>query len=148
MNDKAGRPTVVTEQVLSKLKAVLQRGISVKKACIYARIGEKTFYRHYNNDSVFRQFIEDCRDYVTIVAGEVITEDITKNKNVSTAKWWVERKDSDEFSLKQNFNVFQNGPNSSYEFITDDEFRSRARLAGVDKLNPKDIADALSASNG
>lgn len=133
----------MTAYTLSKLKAILQRGISVKKACIYAQIGEKTFYRHYNNDSEFRQIVDDCRNYVTIIASEVITEDITKNKNVSTAKWWLERKDSDEFSLKQNLNVFQNSPNNAYEFITDDEFRSRARLAGVDKLNPQDIADAL-----
>lgn len=141
MNDKAGRPTVVTEQVLSKLKAVLQRGISVKKACVYARIAEKTFYRHYNNDSVFRQFIEDCRAYTTLIAGEVVVDDIIKNKNVSTAKWWLEKKDPEEFVNKP---VVELNQTNNYEFISDEEFRQRFKEKGIDKLDPQLIANALS----
>ncbi len=95
-----GRPTVVTLDTVAKLLSVLQRGISITKACIYAHIDRATFYRKYKEDPEFRNKVDDARNFATVVAAEVVVDDIVKNKNVQTAKWYLERKDPEEYAQK------------------------------------------------
>lgn len=137
-----GRPTVITDDILSKLKAVLQRGISIKKACIYAGIGEKTFYRHYGNDSKFRQEIDNARNFATLAAGQIVVNDIVENKSVNTSKWWLERKDPEEFgfqSINQNNTVLNNQKN--YVFMSNDELRMYIKDNSIDKMDPMGLVD-------
>lgn len=144
----AGRPSVINEVVLSKLRAVLQKGLSIKKACQFAGIGEKTFYRHYNNDSEFRQLVEDCRNYVTLFAGEVVADDIVINKNVSTAKWWLERKEPNEFNNQAAITQIntQNNQNSTYISIPDANLKKWAEENEIGKLSVEQVSRILGYS--
>ena len=139
-----GRPTVITEDVLSKLKAVLQRGISVKKACQHAKIGEKTFYRNYKENEEFRQLIDDWKNFATVIAGEVVVDSIVKGKDVNTAKWWLERKDPTEFNSQVQISQLniQNNYNN-YQFFTDAEFKEKITELGIDKIPVEEIMEAL-----
>lgn len=102
-----GRPSVITKDILSKLEVVLKRGISIKKACIYAGIGEKTFYRNYNTNKEFRDTINDAKDYWLMIASDNLTEILLSNdpKNYETkialSKWILEKKEPEMFGKKR-----------------------------------------------
>ncbi len=98
---RAGRKTIVTEDVVRKLESILQLGVSDSLACQYARISRDTFYDHLKSDPQFLDRIESAKQLVTIAAGQVVTNDIIKNKDVASAKWWLERKAPDEFGDKK-----------------------------------------------
>lgn len=111
-----GRPTKITREVVRKLESILQLGVSDGIACQYAKISRDTFYDHLKNDPKFSDRIESAKQLVTIAAGQVVTNDIMVNKDVASAKWWLERKAPDEFGDKKaepppiqvNVGVFNN----------------------------------------
>ena len=96
-----GRKTIVTEEVVRKLESILQLGVNDTTACQYAKISRDTFYDHLKNDPHFSDRIQSAKDLVTIAAGQVVTNDIIVNKDVTSAKWWLERKAPDEFGDKR-----------------------------------------------
>ena len=97
-----GRPTVITEEVVRKLESILQLGVSDGIACQYAQISRDAFYDHLKNDPAFSDRIQSAKDLITIAAGQVVVNDITVNKDVASAKWWLERKAPDEFGDKKS----------------------------------------------
>ena len=99
--NKEGRPTIVTEEVVRKLESILQLGVNDTTACQYAKISRDTFYDHLKNDPHFSDRIQSAKDLVTIAAGQVVTNDIVQNRDVTSAKWWLERKTPDEFGDKK-----------------------------------------------
>ena len=114
--NSVGRPEVITEEVVQKLESILQLGVSDGMACQYAKIGRTTFYKKLKEDEEFADRIQSAKDLVTISAGQVVTKAIVKDKDLTTAKWWLERKAPDEFGDKKaelppvqvNVGVFNN----------------------------------------
>ena len=98
--NKVGRPTKITEEVVKKLQSILQLGVNDTVACQYAKISRETFYNRLEVDEVFRDVIESAKQLVTIAAGQVVSQSIIKDKDVASAKWWLERKAPDEFGIK------------------------------------------------
>ena len=98
--NSVGRPTVMTEEVVRKLESILQLGVNDSLACQYAGIGRTAFYEKIKEDEKFANKIQSAKDLVTIAAGQVVTNDIIKNKDVASAKWWLERKAPNEFGIK------------------------------------------------
>ncbi len=141
-----GRPTVLTPDTVAKLVSVLQRGVSITKACIYARIDRATFYRKYNEDADFCSKIDQARNFATIAAAEVVTDDIVKNKNVQTAKWYLERKDPEEFAQKGIIQVNKK-EEQKYYFMTDQQVKEYAKATGLDKINPVDLLEVTCKDN-
>lgn len=94
----AGRPTIMTDEILQKLESVFKLGVTNGVACNYADIAESTFYDHYKKDPVFRRKIDSAKDYARIAAGNVVVDSIVNGKDVESAKWWLAKKHSDEFS--------------------------------------------------
>lgn len=101
VQNKVGRPTVIIEVVVRKLESILQLGVSDGTACQYAKISRDTFYDHLKNDPHFSDRIQSAKDLVTIAAGKTVTNAIVNDKDVATAKWWLERKAPDEFGDKR-----------------------------------------------
>ena len=99
--DNRGRNTVITEEVVRKLESILQLGVSDVTACQYAKIGRTAFYGRLKSDEDFANRIKSANDLVTIAAGQVVTNDIIVNKDVTSAKWWLERKAPEEFGDKK-----------------------------------------------
>ncbi len=77
-NKKAnGRPAKVNYTVMSKLEDALQHGSSISEACAYAGISRDTFYRHFRNEKVFAEKINNARTNLLYLSklGEVVAYD-------------------------------------------------------------------------
>jgi len=56
-----GRPSKVNYKIIIKLSDALQHSASVSDACKYAGISRDTYYRHFNNESVFAEKMNDAK---------------------------------------------------------------------------------------
>lgn len=102
--NKVGRPTVMTENVLRKLEYAFMRGLPDREACDYADIGTTTLYDYCKENPEFAERKETLKQHPTAKARLNVTEAI-ENGDVDLSKWWLERKRKDEFSLKQEINA-------------------------------------------
>jgi len=106
---KVGAPTVITPEVEKKLESILKIGGTIAEATSYAGIGERTYYDRQKASEEFSQKMAAAKHYADVAAKNVVVRAITEDKDLITAKWWLERHTS-EFGNKpgvlQQFNVY------------------------------------------
>jgi len=107
-SNKVGRPTVFTEDVLSKLKEAFLKGYSDTEACLYAEIGLSTLYSYQKDNPEYVDKKNIWKENQKIKAKNVINDALEK-KDRDVAKWYLERKSKDEFSEKKNIDVMTGG---------------------------------------
>lgn len=93
-----GRPMSVTPEVLAKLEQAFAIGASDKEACFYADISPDALYTYQNKYPEYCQRKDALKLRPVLAARQKVIDDI--NKDVNTAKWYLERKLKSEFSLK------------------------------------------------
>ena len=98
--NKGGRPTVMTEEIVSKLEYGFMKGLNVTECCHYADISRQTYYEYLEKNPGYSDRIEELRSKPSARAKLNITEAI-ENGDTDLSKWWLERKNKDEFSTKQ-----------------------------------------------
>jgi hypothetical protein len=96
---KVGRPTVMTPEIVNKLEQAFANAFTDEQACIFADISKPTLYEYIKENPSFSDRKEQLKKRVDIKAKTQVIEAI-KNGDMPTAKWWLERKCKDEFSLK------------------------------------------------
>lgn len=97
-SNKGGRPTAVTAEVVAKLEEAFRLGCNIETACSHAGINKATYYRRLEADSDFATKMQGYQNYARLAAGSVVMQAIVKDKDVATARWWLEKKHSGEFS--------------------------------------------------
>lgn len=100
----AGRPKVITDEVVAKLEEAFLYGLTDLEACLYADISKNTLYRYIEENEEFRDRKELLKKQPLIKAKLNINKDII-NGDINTSKWYAERKGRDEFSLKQEVDL-------------------------------------------
>lgn len=95
-----GRPTVMTEAVVSKLEYGFMKGLNITECCHYANISRPAFYDYLEKNPDFSNRIEELRTNPSTKAKLNVVEAI-ENGDTDLSKWWLERKNRDEFSVKQ-----------------------------------------------
>lgn len=98
--NKGGRPTVMTDAVVSKLEYGFMKGLNVTECCHYADISRPAFYDYLEKNPSFSNRIEELRTNPSTKAKLNVVEAI-ENGDTDLSKWWLERKNKDEFSTKQ-----------------------------------------------
>ena len=93
-----GRPTVMTPEVIERLRQAYLLGSNDKEAYGYAGVSHETFYNYIEKHPEFREQINIWQDEPILKARKKIVDDIDKDTN--TAKWYLERKRKSEFSTK------------------------------------------------
>lgn len=93
----AGRPTVMTKEVLQKLEAAFSISCTDKEACAYAGISPATLYNYQNENPEYLERKEELRYKANIKARQTIYNALG---SVGTATWWAERRMKDEFAPK------------------------------------------------
>ena len=100
LHNPHGRPTIMTDETVKKLKEGFSQGFSVDNACIWADISKQTFYDYCKKNP---NFLDYCRSLQKkpLIKSILVINKALNDGDVSTAKWYAERKAKDEFSLRQ-----------------------------------------------
>ena len=96
---KAGRPTAMTEDVLSKLEYGFSRGLSDREASLYAGIAPCILYRYCEEHPEFRERKELLKEQPKMKAKLILSDKLDEGDD-KVAEWYLERKAKDEFSTK------------------------------------------------
>lgn len=100
--DHLGRPTVMTDAVLAKLREAFLMGCTDREACLYADIAAKTLYNYQESHPEYVQQKEEWKESPMLKARTTIHKDLDKP---DTAKWYAERKRKDEFAPKTEVEI-------------------------------------------
>lgn len=95
-----GRPTVMTESTIGKLKEGFAQGFSVRNACIWADISQDTYFEYCKKHPNFSEQCKTLQQKPLIKSILVINKALNEG-DVGTAKWYAERKGKEEFSTRQ-----------------------------------------------
>ncbi len=93
---KMGRPTVMTEEVLGKLRALFTIGISDELACDVVGIHRDSLYSYQDKHPEFKEEKRLLKQNPVISAKKNVVAAI-KNGDMKTTRWYLERKCKDEF---------------------------------------------------
>lgn len=96
----AGRPSIMTEEVLAKLEQAFMDGHTDEEACLIGEIDHSTLYRYCQQNPDFARKKELLKNNPKIKARRNILQQINAG-DVELSKWYLERKAKDEFSIKQ-----------------------------------------------
>lgn len=96
----AGRKTVMTPEVVTKLEVAFSRDCSDTEACLFAGISRMTLHRYQEENPEFCDRKALLKDSLVLKARTNIAEKIEKG-DLETSKWYVERKKRAEFSTRQ-----------------------------------------------
>lgn len=96
------------EKVIEQLKEFLQLGYSVNKACNLSGIAQSTVQTWIDNDEALRLKITSWQNEPNVLARRNWIEALKKGNptkygedKYTPSKDWLERKEKDEFSLRQ-----------------------------------------------
>ena len=97
-----GRPTKLNDDLVVKLESIFKIGGTVEEACSYALINKTTYYRWLEENKDFATKMNSAQHYADIVAKNVVVDAMIKDKDLSTAKWWLEKR---QFRKNKQTNV-------------------------------------------
>ena len=97
-----GRPTKMNDEVIAKLENIFKVGGNIDEATTYANIDRATYYRWIEADASFATKMESAKHYSDIVAKNVVVEAITKDRDLVTAKWWLEKREFKDKGFQTN----------------------------------------------
>lgn len=95
-----GRPSVMTDEMASRLELAFSMGCTDTEACLYADMSPSAFYRYQKEHPEFKERKEMLREKLVMKARSVIADALNR-KDENTARWYLERKRKDEFSTRQ-----------------------------------------------
>lgn len=99
-----GRPTVMTQSTLDKLKECFFYGHTDAEACLLCGISEDVLYKYQRENPDFIKEKERLKQNPSAKARKLIYDAIDKGDK-DMAKWFAERKMKDEFSTKQENDI-------------------------------------------
>lgn len=101
----AGRPTIYSDELATKLESIFKIGGTIAEACSYAGISDETYRRWMNEKPDFMAKMESAQKYPDIVAKNIVLDSMIKNRDLTTAKWWLEKrqfKDTSQTNVQVN----------------------------------------------
>lgn len=102
---QVGRPTVMTDEVLQKLREAFLMGCSDEEACLSAQISPQTLYNYQKDNEDFSSEKASWKENPILEARVTVYKNLS---NVETAKWYLERKKKDEFGQKSEVKLTGN----------------------------------------
>lgn len=99
LHKEAGRPTIMTKEVVDKLEYAFMRGFNDEQASFHAGIDKSTLYNYCKLHPEFSTRKEVLKNHLVMQSKINIFEAI-ESGSVLDSKWLLERKAKDEFSLK------------------------------------------------
>ncbi len=97
----------LTTEVKQDLSYAFGMGCAIAEACIHAGISETTYYRWCKEDTALRDRFSKQKQR-QVLRARVVIADALNDGDLPTAKWYLERKRSKEFSTTVNQEVEAN----------------------------------------
>jgi hypothetical protein len=94
---KVGRPSVMTPEIITKIEQVATLDGTVEEMAMYGGIHRDTLYTYFKQNPEFSDRIHALRQSLILKARYTIVNNLD---DISTAKWYLERKARKEFSSK------------------------------------------------
>jgi len=131
-----GRPTVMTPEVLDKLREAFLMGCTDVEACLYANIGTTPLYEYQKENPEFTKQKEQWKENPTLLARKTVFENLTDKQN---AQWYLERKKKKEFSQR---NELTGGDGESLKISFDPVFNAPTRQTETGGTEQGQIQDS------
>lgn len=96
---KVGKPTVMTQETLTKLQYAFEIGASDREACLFAEISTQTLYNYQEKHPEYVEQKEQWKDKPLFIARQAVIKGI-QNGDADIALKYLERKKKDEFAPK------------------------------------------------
>lgn len=97
---KGGRPTVMTADVIRKLDEAFANGATDLQACFYAGIGKSSLYDYEKLNPEYSERKAALKAELGLISKNVLAKSIRNDGSVGDAKWYLERKEKNDFSLR------------------------------------------------
>jgi hypothetical protein len=104
--DTAGRPTVMTPEVIAKLEKAFAIGATDIEACAFAGICETTLYYYQQKNPEFKDRKKRLKEQPILKAKNTVVANLDDVKN---AQWYLERKKKDEFGQRTEITGAEGG---------------------------------------
>jgi len=121
---KEGRPTVITDKVLSELKIAFSMDCTDKEACDFAGISEKTLYNYQKTHPEFLQEKQGWKSEIILKARMVVVDALQKDARLALK--YLCYKCPQEFYTPSRAKYYRGSTESSDEL--------RASIERTDKL--------------
>lgn len=135
---KPGRKEVDINSYLAEIERYLMLGYSLNRACELGGVPRKTLTDHMDRDEQFRRKVDLLMNSVSIKARANVIERIN-NKDYHASVDWLERKEKDEWSKRQEL-TGENGQPIQQEIIV------TIKDTHADKLRDKPATQAARGS--
>lgn len=96
---ETGRKTKMTSLTIGKLREAFLWGCTDREACLYAGINPDTLYTYQKENPEYTEQKEQYKSNPVLLARKTLVEALKNDPNLALK--YLERKKSDEFSLKQ-----------------------------------------------
>lgn len=93
------RPTIMTEQVISKLEEAFLLGCTDLEATLYANIAPSTLYKYQDKNRAFVERKAQLKEAPILKARASVIRALENNPELALK--YLERKKKDEFSLRK-----------------------------------------------
>jgi len=123
---RTGRPSVMTQDVVTKLEGAFVYDCSVEEACLYAGISRNTFYEFVKKYPDFQDRIEALRNAPYLVARKTLIA--AAEHDADLALKILERKRREEFSTRTE--VMQTGEVSNKHYVDPEQIALIKRTMG------------------
>ena len=87
-----GRPTKFVDSTVKKLESIFKIGGTVGEATSYAGVSRQIYYDEIKRNPSFLTKMEAAQHYADVAAKNVVIDAIITDKDINTAKWWLEKR--------------------------------------------------------
>lgn len=106
---KVGKPTVMTQETLTKLQYAFSIGATDREACLFAEINPDTLYEHQKRNPDYAEQKEAWKEKPIFQARQAVLKQIQggvgKEPDGDLALKYLERKKKDEFAPKATLDL-------------------------------------------
>lgn len=104
----------MTPETISKLEEAFSIGCSDIEACLFADISRPVLYEYQQKHPEFLDRKEMLKERPVLKARNTVNRNLNDDE---TARWYLERKKKNEFSLRNEVTGANGGPISLADFI-------------------------------
>lgn len=114
-----GRPSVMTPEVIGKLEGCFSVGATDLQACFIAGISKDALYDYQKLHPEFHERKEALKAMTSYQARKNVADSVANGK-MEDSKWYLERKDKEEFGQKSSLDIGgqKDNPLNSHHTVT------------------------------